>query len=138
MAPTNNAASSAATDIDACTVFGNVNQPPPKQTNLRKYGQQYPHLLIKQVEQLIAVIPKHSRLPDRDRLLIWTAFVHGMRVGEVTKLRWSHVQRGIRTPKICIDRLKDSDSGYHPIEHRELQYWARLENYIKRHSKWHC
>ena len=83
------------------------------------------HLNPQEVELICKSIRKGSRYPDRDELLVIMAFHHGYRVGELTNLKWQHID--LKTGQIAIKRLKNGIDTQHPIaDKRELLLLKRM------------
>jgi integrase len=77
-----------------------------------------------QVEDLRQTVKKTSRNPHRDSTMILVAYRHGLRVGEVTDLRWEDVH--LDRAEIYVRRLKSSKSTMHPLQSDELRALRRL------------
>ena len=82
------------------------------------------HLMPAEIEQLCQVIRKRSRYPDRDELMVWMAFHHGLRVSELVNLKWQHVN--LKATQLAVKRLKNGIDTAHPIaDKRELMLLRR-------------
>ncbi|MDQ3775788.1 MAG: tyrosine-type recombinase/integrase, partial [Pseudomonadota bacterium] len=77
-----------------------------------------------QVEGLRQTVKKTSRNPHRDSTMILVAYRHGLRVGEVTDLRWEDVH--LDRAEIYVRRLKSSKSTMHPLQGDELRALRKL------------
>jgi integrase len=77
-----------------------------------------------QVEGLRQMVKKTSRNPHRDSTIILVAYRHGLRVGEVTDLRWEDVH--LDRAEIYVRRLKSSKSTMHPLQGDELRALRKL------------
>lgn len=77
-----------------------------------------------QVEDLRRTVKKTSRNPHRDSTMILVAYRHGLRVGELTDLRWEDVD--LDRAEIYVRRLKDSKSTMHPLQGDELRALRKL------------
>jgi len=83
------------------------------------------HLTPVEIQEVCTAIRKHSRYPDRDELMVLAAFHHGLRVSELTRLQWQHVQ--LQSMQIKIKRLKNGIDTTHPVAHkRELLLFRRM------------
>ena len=77
-----------------------------------------------QVEGLRQTVKKTSRNPHRDSTMILVAYRHGLRVGEVTELRWEDVH--LERAEIYVRRLKGSKSTMHSLQGDELRALGKL------------
>ena len=77
------------------------------------------HLLMSEVQTLLAIAAESSRYPARDYALILMTFRHGLRASEVAMLRWPDVD--LSQQQIYIKRVKGSISGTHPLQPDELE-----------------
>jgi len=93
-------------------------RPKNKDVRTREY------LLEKEVDLLIKRAGEQGRHRLRDRLLILTAYRHGLRVSELIDLRWDQVD--MEQAKMHIRRLKNGTCAPHPIEGDELRLLRRL------------
>jgi integrase len=83
------------------------------------------HLTPEEVDRLIETA-KRSRHGHRDATLILMAFRHGLRAQEIADLKWTEVHFG-RNPSVFIRRVKDSESGTHPLRGDELRMLRELQ-----------
>jgi type 1 fimbriae regulatory protein FimB/type 1 fimbriae regulatory protein FimE len=67
-----------------------------------------------EVERLI----KAAETP-RDKAMILIGYRHGLRVTELVNLRWRQVD--LDAGRVRVERLKDSESGVHPLSGREIR-----------------
>jgi type 1 fimbriae regulatory protein FimB/type 1 fimbriae regulatory protein FimE len=83
------------------------------------------HLTAGEIDSICKILRKASRYPDRDECMVLLAFHHGLRVSELTNLRWQHID--LKTNQIAIKRAKNGIDTTHPISHkREIQLLRRL------------
>lgn len=83
------------------------------------------HLTPAEIEQLCQAIRRRSRYPDRDELMVWMAFHHGLRVSELVNIKWQRVD--LKATQLAVKRLKNGIDTAHPIaEKRELMLLRRL------------
>ena len=77
-------------------------------------GDKRAYLTEAEVEQLI----KAAETP-RDKAMILIGYRHGLRVSELVNLRWRRID--LDAGRIQVERLKDSESGVHPLSGREIR-----------------
>ena len=77
------------------------------------------YLTEAEVERLIKAADS-----DRDALMILMAYRHGLRVSELIALQWRQVD--LEAGRLQVLRLKDSESGVHPISGREMRGLRKL------------
>ncbi len=82
------------------------------------------HLTEAEVERLIAA-SKRNRWGHRDATMILVAYRHGLRVSELTDLRWEQVN--FRTGNLHVRRVKQGTPSTHPIVGDELRALRRLQ-----------
>lgn len=83
------------------------------------------YLTESEVDQLIAVLRKKSRNPNRDALIVMMMFRHGLRVGEAVSLKWDQVD--FKESTLHVNRLKGSKGSVHPIPGPELRLLRKIE-----------
>ena len=79
-----------------------------------KAGDKRAYLTEAEVERLI----KAAETP-RDKTMILIGYRHGLRVTELVNLRWRQID--LDAGRIQVERLKDSESGVHPLSGREIR-----------------
>jgi len=77
-------------------------------------GNKPAYLTEAEVERLI----KAAEAP-RDKAMILIGYRHGLRVSELVNLRWRQID--LDAGRIQVERLKDSESGIHPLSGREIR-----------------
>jgi type 1 fimbriae regulatory protein FimE len=77
-------------------------------------GDKRAYLTEAEVERLIKV----AEMP-RDKAMILIGYRHGLRVSELVSLRWRQID--LDAGRIQVERLKDSESGIHPLSGREIR-----------------
>ena len=98
-----------------------ANRSRAKNDELR--GKRY--LSSNEVEQICKLIRKQSRYPNRDELMVLTAFHHGLRVSELVNIKWQHID--MKAGQLAVKRLKNGIDTLHPISSkRELMLLRRL------------
>lgn len=83
------------------------------------------HLLPEEVAALIKAAGAIGRHRLRDRVLLLTAYRHGLRVSELVSLKWDQVD--FRRAQMHVNRLKNGSPATHPIEGDELRLLRRLQ-----------
>jgi type 1 fimbriae regulatory protein FimB/type 1 fimbriae regulatory protein FimE len=108
-------------DISKPAVSGNVAplRPTTILTTRRRSkhlgaGDKRAYLSEAEVERLI----KAAETP-RDKAMILIGYRHGLRVSELVSLRWRQID--LDAGRIQVERLKDSESGIHPLSGREIR-----------------
>ena len=91
------------------TVMLNVNK--SRSTNDEQRGKR--HLTKDEMLSICKVIKKGSRYPVRDELMILMCFYHGLRVSELTSIRWQHIN--LKANTLQVKRKKGSIDTTHPI-----------------------
>jgi type 1 fimbriae regulatory protein FimB/type 1 fimbriae regulatory protein FimE len=98
--------------------------PPKRVTNAERRDRE--HLTEAEVEALYQAAKGYGRNGQRDALMVWMAFRHGLRVGELVALRWTaHVD--FTTGTLRVERLKNGTPSVHPLGERELRGLRRLQ-----------
>jgi len=69
-------------------------------------------------EAEVARLIKAAETP-RDKAMILIGYRHGLRVSELVNLRWRQID--LDAGRIQVERLKDSESGVHPLSGREIR-----------------
>ena len=82
------------------------------------------YLLEDEVEALIRAA-KGNRNGLRDSTLILIAYRHGLRVGEITQLRWGQIDW--RDRLVHMQRLKHGVNTVHPLYEREIRALKQLQ-----------
>src|SRR6266487_1513754 len=98
--------------------------PPTKPKNQARRTREY--LTPAEVERLISAARKVGRYGDRDATLMLLMYRHGLRVAEVSSLRWAHID--LPTALLHVRRLKHGVSSVHPLHGSELRALRRLQN----------
>lgn len=83
------------------------------------------HLLPDEVETLMTAAGQVGRHPLRDKTIILVAYRHGLRVSELTGLKWD--QFDMKRGQAHINRLKSGSPATHSIEGDELRLLRRLQ-----------
>jgi integrase len=94
----------------------------PPNTDLRPRE----YLVPDEVQALLKAAETRGRYGHRDKTLLLLMYRHGLRVGEVTRLRWEHVH--LEDKKLMVTRLKrgkDSLQELLPDERRALRRLQR-------------
>ena len=97
--------------------------PPQKPKNIDQRKREY--LSDNEVEQLRKAASNRGRHGLRDDTLILIMFRHGLRVGEVTALRWEQVD--LKKGHLHVNRLKNGLPSTHPIRGIELRAFRQLQ-----------
>jgi len=79
-----------------------------------------------EVERLIGAARQVGRHGHRDATLILLMYRHGLRVAEVSSLRWAHID--LPTALLHVRRLKHGVSSVQPLHGPELRALRRLQN----------
>lgn len=103
-------------------------------TNASKRDREY--LLASEINRLLvaAKSDKNDFLATRNHLIILLSYRHGLRISEVTSLRWSQVE--LEQARIHIKRLKGSNSGVHPLAADECRFCLKLSKSQPTKSQW--
>jgi integrase len=91
--------------------------PPTKLRNVDRRDREY--LTPAEVERLYEAAKKYGRYGRRDALMIWVAFRHALRIGELCALRWSQVDFG--SSAIHVKRLKGGVASTSPMDERTIR-----------------
>src|SRR4051794_15861843 len=95
---------------------------PVRRANAELRTREY--LIEGEVDRLIAAA-KANRHGQRDATMILVAYRHGLRVSELTDLRWDQVDFGKAT--LAVRRVKQGTPSTHPIQGDELRALRRLQ-----------
>jgi len=100
-----------------------IKLPPKKQKYANLRTREY--LSISEIEKIRKAARNCGRHGHRDDTLILLMFRHGLRVGEVTTLRWEQVdfQQGF----LHVKRLKNGLPSTHPLKGLEIRSLRRLK-----------
>lgn len=82
------------------------------------------HLTEPEVKSLIAAARARGRNGDRDATAILIAYRHGLRVSELTSLRWEQIDFNSGT--MHVTRVKRGDPGTHTLADDEIRSLRRL------------
>lgn len=99
------------------------SKPPRKRPNAELRSREF--LTPAEVQQLLEAAQSLGRLRHRDGTMILIAYRHGLRVSELTALRWNQVDfaQGL----LHVRRLKNGNPSTHPLQGRELRALRRLQ-----------
>jgi integrase len=97
--------------------------PPTKPKNTDRRAREY--LTPAEVERLIGAARKVGRHGHRDATLLLLMYRHGLRVAEVSRLRWEHID--VHAALLHVRRLKHGVSSVHPLHGPELRALRRLK-----------
>jgi type 1 fimbriae regulatory protein FimB/type 1 fimbriae regulatory protein FimE len=97
--------------------------PRSRKTNDELRGKR--HLTPAEIRTVCKTLRQRSRHKDRDECMVLVAFHHGLRVSELTNIKWQHID--LKAGQIAIKRLKNGIDTVHPIsDARELMLLKRL------------
>jgi type 1 fimbriae regulatory protein FimB/type 1 fimbriae regulatory protein FimE len=97
--------------------------PPLKPKNADRRGREY--LIGAEVERLIGAARQLGRHGQRDATLILLMYRHGLRVAEVSALRWEQID--LKAALLHVRRLKHGVPSVHPLHGPELRALRRLQ-----------
>jgi integrase len=97
--------------------------PPTKPQNQARRTREY--LTPAEVERLLSAARKVGRYGERDATLMLLMYRHGLRVAEVSRLRWEHGD--VQAALLHVRRLKHGVSSVHPLHGPELRALRRLK-----------
>jgi len=94
------------------------------------------YLLESEITRLITAAKgnKDTFFATRNHLIILLSYRHGLRISELTGLKWSQVE--LEEARIHINRLKGSNSGVHPMAADECRLVAKLRKNQPVKSPW--
>jgi type 1 fimbriae regulatory protein FimB/type 1 fimbriae regulatory protein FimE len=98
--------------------------PPPKLKNADRRAREY--LTSAEVDQLLRAARRVGRHGHRDATLILLVYRHGMRVSEISALRWNQID--LKTALLHVRRVKNGVPSVHPLHGPELRALRRLKN----------
>ncbi len=78
-----------------------------------------------EVNKMISVARNIGRHGDRDAAMILIAFRHGLRVSELTSLRWQQVD--LKSGLLQVHRLKNGLDSVHPLFGPELRALRKVQ-----------
>ena len=83
------------------------------------------YLLEDEVEALIKAA-RSNRYGLRDSTIIMLGYRHGLRVGEIVRLRWAQID--FRDRQIHMQRLKHGINTVHPLHEKEIRALKQLQS----------
>lgn len=98
--------------------------PPPKPKNTDRRTREY--LTPTEVTQLMQAARHVGRHGHRDTTLILLMYRHGLRVSEVTSLRWDAID--LKMALLHVRRLKHGVAATHPLHGPELRALRKLQH----------
>ena len=81
--------------------------------HMKAQRRQREYLTPDEVEKLLTASRQVSRNPVRDYCVLLLMYRHGLRVSELCQLKLSDVN--LELGELYVNRLKNSDSGPHPL-----------------------
>jgi type 1 fimbriae regulatory protein FimB/type 1 fimbriae regulatory protein FimE len=96
--------------------------PPKSIPNRARRSREY--LTPDEVEKLIRAAGRVGRNRHRDATLLFVAYRHGLRVGELVSLRWDQVD--FNEALLRVVRLKNGTASNHPLGQKEIRALRRL------------
>jgi len=88
-------------------------------------SQRRTYLTPDEVNRLMSAARSRGRYGHRDATMVLLAYRHGLRVSELTALRWDQID--LKLGRIHIHRLKGSESGPHPLSGVEIRALRRVQ-----------
>jgi type 1 fimbriae regulatory protein FimE len=105
------------------TIINGKVSPPARQKNADRRSRE--HLTPNEVDKLMKAAGATGRHGHRDTTLLLIAYRHGLRVSEVTSLRWDQVD--LKQGLMHVNRVKNGLPSTHPIRGPELRALRRLQ-----------
>lgn len=100
-----------------------MGRPPPKRKRYRDVRSRE-YLTSREVDSLIRAVKGSGRNRHRNATLILVAYRHGLRAGEIGRLRWDQVD--LEEGVLHVLRLKNGRPSTHPIPRVEARALRRL------------
>jgi type 1 fimbriae regulatory protein FimE len=97
---------------------------PPRLTPYSKRRQRE-YLTVKEIGLLTDTARKRGRYGHRDATIIFVAYRHGLRAGELCSLRWDQIDLG--RGLLHVRRLKNGTPSVHPMGGAEIRALRRLK-----------
>lgn len=82
------------------------------------------HRTPAEVDAMIKAARQHSRYPARDVAMIGLMYRHGLRVGELCRLRWDQID--LDGAVMRLERLKGGQDNTHPLYGDDMRALRRL------------
>lgn len=101
----------------------NGKVPPTRRKNADVRSREY--LTTDEVDQLATAAKAIGRHGHRDMIMIIMMFRHGLRVSELTALRWDMID--LKQGLLHVTRLKNGTPSVHPLRGPELRALRRLQ-----------
>ena len=98
-------------------------KPPRKRPNAERRSREF--LTPAEVERLAEAAQRIGRHSHRDATMILIAYRHGLRVSELTALRWDQVD--LAQGLLHVRRRKNGNPSTHPLHGPELRALRRLQ-----------
>lgn len=95
---------------------------PKRRPNAESRAREY--LTPDEVERLIDHAGKLGRHGERDKAMLTIAFRHGLRVSELTALRWDMID--LKQGLLHVNRLKNGIASVHPLRGPELRALRKM------------
>jgi type 1 fimbriae regulatory protein FimE len=96
--------------------------PPPRRANADVRTREY--LTPDEVGKLLAAARRTGRNVRRDEAIVLVAYRHGLRVSELTALRWDQVE--LKAGLLHVTRRKNGTPSTHPLQGDELRILRAL------------
>jgi integrase len=103
------------------TVNGTV---PPRLTPYIKRRQRE-YLTVKEIGLLMDTARQRGRYGHRDATMIFIAYRHGLRAGELCSLHWDQIDLG--RGQLHVRRIKNGTPSVHPLSGMEIRALRRLK-----------
>ncbi|MBF0620940.1 MAG: tyrosine-type recombinase/integrase [Magnetococcales bacterium] len=104
--------------------------PPRRQRNIDLRSREY--LTPNEVESLIRAARRQGRHGHRDATMILLAYSHGLRVSELTTMKWNQVD--LKQSLLHVHRLKNGQPSTHPLRGSEIRALRKVSrNYPDQH-----
>lgn len=94
------------------------------------------YLIESEIDRLLVAAKgnKDDFLATRNYLIIFLSYRHGLRISELTSLKWEQIE--LEEARIHINRLKGSNSGVHPMAADECELCAKMRSQQPTKSPW--
>lgn len=106
-----------------CKAESSKRLTPTKPKNEDRRTREY--LTEDEVKRLREAASKTGRHGSRDSLIILLMYRHGLRVSELTDLKWNQID--FEASRLHVRRVKGSESGVHPIQGDELRALRKMQ-----------
>ena len=114
-------------NLEFSAIRSKASPPPIKPSNKSRREREY--LTEPEIKELISSAINTNHI-NRNRLIIYMMFYHGLRVSELIFLKWGQIC--LKNAIIHINRAKNGVPSIHPLKKNEIKLLKKLDSYKNR------